>query len=366
MMPNSLRIHLTLPLMRRWHRSLAVAAAPSLLVAAMAGLTSSDDSPLGRLRAMPLELRRTLAGNLDRFDRLNAADREVIQSLDAVVMSRPPEERARDLELMRRYRSWRDVQDEPTRARLDAASPQERGGLIRSIRDAEQAEGREGRAEAVWTLAGAFDPVGLGEEAQQAALWKILDSDQKAGLAASPTEWERMLRSQALAEAHKPPIPYRDVGLQAVQLRNQILAQLREGKVGAGLGQLKRLRGMQARHFRNHPPPILETWELARFESELPSWIRERLSGLPPIPARQRVAALHYLVHDRGATEAAPSSKETKPLTAPAEKRKGPAKPKSGEKAKTLGKIKGQAARAFKASNPSNATPPKDPAPRGE
>ena len=301
-----------------------------LLVPVPLGLAASQvpggpGSTLARLRAMPVELRRALAGNLDRFAALDRGEQDALLALEASVAGRPPEERARDYDLMQRYHAWLGTLTEEQRGRLTAATPAERLALIRSIREGDPAAAPGPGEGSLWTLSGAFNPVGLAEEAHQARLWKVLSHDQKVELASDLPEGQRMILAESMSSRQGGQgVRYRDVSAEAVGQRNQLLALIRERKPLQAQIQtkLKSLRQIQARFFRRHPPPVLEPRELARFESELPSWLRERISGMPPEAARERLAALHYLVHDPATVDTPPPPRPARPADPAAEKAK--------------------------------------------
>ena len=84
----------------------------ALLAVAMGWIVSGvdaradQDENLRRLRSMPLEHRRVLAQNLERFDAMGAADREAIRALDRELARQPDPDRARYLAVLRRYHLW--------------------------------------------------------------------------------------------------------------------------------------------------------------------------------------------------------------------------------------------------------------------
>ena len=94
---------------------------------------------LRRLRSMPLEHRRALAQNLERFDAMGAADREAIRALDRELAGQPDSDRARYLAVLRRYHLWLQRLPKEERDAIAAAPPEERMALVTKLRAEEHA-----------------------------------------------------------------------------------------------------------------------------------------------------------------------------------------------------------------------------------
>ena len=115
------------------------------LAVAMGWIVSGADARadqaenLRRLRSMPLEHRRALAQNLERFDAMGAADREAIRALDRELAGQPDSNRARYLAVLRRYHLWLQRLPKEQRDAIAAAPPEERMALVTKLRAEEHA-----------------------------------------------------------------------------------------------------------------------------------------------------------------------------------------------------------------------------------
>ena len=316
--------------------SIGLAAAPTAV---------DEAGNLARLRALPIERRRALAEELGRFDALDAAERDALLKLDDQLAGLPPEERARDLALLRRYHLWsQDRTEEQRRALADASTPT-RVARIRQIRDDErQAPGAARRDDPVWTLSPSFNPLSFSEEAFQIRVWPKLSIKDREILVNLPGgELPRMALMNQLDLARKHPGDYRDVLPNGGALRFRIYAQLAGNRPGEALRLLAQVRDHQDRAFRKTPPPAVELSELNRFEATFPPWIRERIVALPPDAARWRLMILHDLAYnapvvttgprprlgaDRAGSPPTPTPKPTKPARPPETPRPETTQPK--------------------------------------
>jgi len=333
---------------RRTPLALALTFAAIGLGAASSFVVEADNE--ARLRALPIERRRALAAELARFDLLDRTDRDAILKLDARLAGLPPEERARDLGLLRRYYLWHQGLTEDQKQALADASMPTRVALIRQFREARRQDpGSARRDDPVWTRSPGFNPLTFAEEAFQIRLWPHLPPRQREILEKIPHDLPRMARLDQMARKHGQPAAFRDVLTNGGVLRSQLYEHLHERQPAEAIKLLGQIRRQQDDHFRHAPPPAVELPELNRFEATFPPWIRERIVALPPDAARWRLMILHDLVFvapivepgprpkpaaGRAAPPAAPAPhprKDAKPPKSPApakdQSRRGPGKP---------------------------------------
>src|SRR5215210_8940103 len=118
---------MTLGLPPRWSVLLL-----SCLAVAPARADEAED--LVRLRSLPRAQRLRLSENLDRFDRLDADQRQAVRQLDERLAELPPTERRRYQELMHRYHLWVQGLRPAQRQELQAAPAEKRLEMIRRFR----------------------------------------------------------------------------------------------------------------------------------------------------------------------------------------------------------------------------------------
>ena len=105
------------------YRRLALLAVAMGWIVSGVDARADQDENLRRLRSMPLEHRRALAQNLERFDAMGAADREAIRALDRELARQPDADRARYLAVLRRYHLWLQRLPKDKREAIAAAPP---------------------------------------------------------------------------------------------------------------------------------------------------------------------------------------------------------------------------------------------------
>ena len=287
-----------------------------------------------RLRALPVERRRALAAELERFDLLDRRERDALLRLDDQLAGLPPEERARDLGLLRRYHLWyQGLTDEQKQALADASLPT-RVALIGQFREAQRQDpGAARRDDAAWTLSPSFNPLTFSEEAFQISVWPHLPPIQREILEKLPHDLPRMTRLEVMARKFVPSAAYRDVLPNGGVLRSQLHEHVVRRQNGEVLRLLAEIRRRQDEHFRKVPPPAIEPAELYRFEGTFPPWIRERIVALPPDAARWRLMILHHLAFDAPIVETKPhqkppTGKPPTPAPQPGKAAKPPESPK--------------------------------------
>jgi len=318
---------------RRTPLALALTFAAIGLGAASSFVVEADNE--ARLRALPIERRRALAAELARFDLLDRTDRDAILKLDARLAGLPPEERARDLGLLRRYHLWHQGLTEDQKQALADASMPTKVALVRQFRDAgRQDPGTARRDDPVWTRSPSFNPLTFSEEAFQIRVWPHLPPRQREILVKIPHDLPRMTRLDLMARDHGHAAAFRDVLPNGGVLRSQLFEHLFTRQAEKAHKLLGQIRRQQDDHFRKAPPPAVELPELNRFEATFPPWIRERIVALPPDAARWRLMILHDLVFDVPIVGPGPRPKPAAPAPHPRKDAKppesrGPAKDQS-------------------------------------
>ena len=302
---------------------IGLAAAPAIL---------GEANPSARLRAMPIELRRTLALNLDRFDRLAPDQRTALLRLDAQLAALGPDERAHDLDLLRRYHLWLQTLTEARRKSLaEAPTQQVKIDLIHKYRADESVSPEAARPDPpIWTMAAVFNPLTLEGEAHEVRCWQVLTPSQRDEVAAKPFEQGRFQRLEELAREKVGPSRHQEILRELNEFRKKYNADVERfnlesksrnrepRKKFADLdtqARLRLIRPLEDRHFHERTPAPIEAPELIRFESELPPWIRERIASFPPEAARWRLRILYELLHRRPTAEVlhGPMSAQEKP-----------------------------------------------------
>ncbi len=192
------------------------------LILGLAALAASPASPgdeadyQRQLQAMPRERRIALSENLERFDKLDPAERAAIRKLDAEIARKNPVEQARYRSLLRRYHLWVNGLSDEEKAQLKAAGGTEaRYNLARKIRLKELEGGSPGpRVAGIRT--GEFGLLGPYEAAHFLRIWKLLTPARKLEL---ERERERgTVLKEILAQQKSVGVPFQS--FPAVEEKN--------------------------------------------------------------------------------------------------------------------------------------------------
>lgn len=282
----------------------------ALLLVLGAATVRAEDEParnLARLRTIPRAERQALARKLQEFDALGRDQQANLRQLDAQLSELEPAERARYLELAHRYHSWLRRLPEAQRRALAAASPDERLGLVLKLRT-EQRQARSVRPYADLLQVSSLNRSPLRATARRLRVWFRLDPKQRAEVQKIKDPRRRDQRFQELARELQ-------IGRELGGQRQEFKAEEEAVRKALGPRLLKRRpnggptasppeavwqRLAELRYLKDHPPAPIEPRNLDRFESSMPSWIRETLDPLPPDAARQRLRVLYRLVFPEG------------------------------------------------------------------
>lgn len=290
-------------------------AISTMIILGAVGLPSAspppDDPNWRRLSSMPIELRRTLAGNFAQFQLLGAAEQAAIRALDDRLNAESDDVREAYIAALHRYHLWLKTLPDARREELINAPPENRLALVTKFR-AEQNANLNGRDASIFPVveAGIVSP---SEVAAQAKAWLALDPKEKEEvLKLQPLA--RAKRLTELAKAHdlkppvKPPLPDPETVMDRIargRWNNMIRRAEETGKERRPdlkkdfrLEESKRFRMRIAEqlYYVEHPVQKVRADQLFAFEKALPPWLRTMFDALPPDEARQRLTVLYRLV----------------------------------------------------------------------
>lgn len=314
-----------------------------LMVAVLAvvalGASASDDEEARwrRLEAMPPEHRLRLSGSLDRFDALPDEDREAVRRLDEAIAGRDPVVRARYQALLRRYHTWVTGLDDAKKAEL-AKSPSVAGRL--KLVTAWRSEERKAKAGLPLVVPpgdlGAIPPF---EMANALRVWIELDAKERTEVEAVTPLTKRLVELRRIGREKQIPMqrfpadeesalldrldanPVLKAAYPRAAEKAEAVFPIGKKKQDFGLNRVGRLHHLaESLYFLDHPPAPVDPANLARFEADLPPWLRSSIDPMPPEDARRRLAILYRQVY--------PPPKEM-----PAAKPSAPG-PKAGPKAR--------------------------------
>ena len=309
-----------------------------ILVALGASPVTVGDEPenLRQLQGMPRERRVALSENLERFDKLDAAEQVAIRKLDAEIARKDPVERVRYRSLLRRYHLWVNGLTEDQRAKLKAAGGTEaRLNLARNFRLKELEEASSG-PKVFGIRIGDYGMIGPFEAATLLKVWSKFTPAKKA-------EVERLQpRSRLLKEIHAQqkayaiphqPFPnseekHYDAILEGDpafkrQLGNAVKRvdafPKRAEPLPKGEVPQKRyeLRFTEFLYFEDHKPRPVTQANLERFSGSCPGWLHEILDPLSPDDARNYLTILYRLLYPEPAEMPADVKSPKPPGTPP-------------------------------------------------
>jgi len=340
---------------------------------------ADQDENLRRLRSMPLEQRRGLARNLERFDAMGAADREAIRAIDRELARRPDADRARYLAALRRYHLWLERLPGDKREAIAAVPPQERMAFVTRLRAEEH--GPEARRRTPTFL----QVVDLGDMspfdvAQWLKIWFELTPSERERFERRPRApglWNERFRN-SLDPNRKIELPQGQFTAQEEEALVRRMLKDHEFRFGLP-GWISLMLNPPGRNFeppreaeadtpepkseprdrtsppgRNggprmsfqsrraslvhclagnyfwieNPPEKVEPSNLFRFLSALPKGISESITYLPPEEARRRLTILYRLLYPAPG-EMPPSVSTSNPPGSPPTESTGKAEPPS-------------------------------------
>lgn len=357
---------------------LAVATGWSVLGADARADQDENLRRLNRLKSMPLEHRRQLAQNLERFDAMGAADRKAIRVLDGELADQNDHDRERYLAVLRRYHLWLQQLPKERRDEINAAPPEERMTLVTKFRAEEQASVARRRTPLFLQVVDLGD-MSPFDVAQWLKIWYKLSLSEREAFERrprSPRPW-RLRFEESLDPSRKIKPPERQfTSAQEEDLVRRMMRKpeyrfglpdwIREmvmsrenpeatdgaetrkpesrpesrdrpapsGRNGRmGFNRRALVHGLAGNyHFIEEPPAKVEPSNLFRFLATLPKGIAESYNYLPPEEARRRLTILYRLIYPfpedmpttettsdpPGAPAAEPTGKAGPPLPKPA------------------------------------------------
>ena len=315
--------------------------APLLLgLAALGGspVSLGDESEnLRQLQAMPRERRVALSENLERFDKLDSAERAAIRKLDAEIARKDPVVQARYRSLLRRYHLWVNGLTEEQKEQLKAAEGTEaRFNLARKFRLKEMDGGTSG-PRVYGIRSGDFGMNGPYEVAHLLRIWKLLTPAQK--LEIERKQPRKRLLDAIRAEQKSKGVAYQPFPEAEAKHYNAQLAGNAAFKRDWPQAKAKAAprpdepQLAEFLYFEEHKPKAVSQASLERFSASCPNWLREMLDPLSPDDARAYLTILYRLLYPEPGempAEAKPAKSQAAPRPSgekPASKKSGPAGP---------------------------------------
>ncbi len=276
-----------------------------------------------RLREMPLEYRRQLAAELDRFDLLPTSEQKLIRSLDGQLAELSAEEQSRLRTTMRNYFRWEQSLNAEQRESLRSAPPSRRMELVREFRAQQTSQELTStdldlEPGSIWSRSATFNPLPIIEAAYLVKAWISLDEQGRDRIERLPSLEDRMeaLRELSADADHRgnfgqveewenrilsrmpAPLRQRFEGQDAERYPFRFDPRSRASPARKSQNRLRLLRSMESwliQEFGDEIPTVA-TPQLLSFESSLPVWLRETFDPLPPEAALHRLTILYHLV----------------------------------------------------------------------
>ena len=323
--------------MRRWT---AVVGTAGLFVGAAC---LADDIQNRRfLETLPRDRRALLSENLDRFDRLSAAEQTAIRRLDkeiGEVAATNPVEQARYRALLHHYHLWfQELTDEQRAGLLATSDFDERFRLAQKLRRAESSGPKRGGPRIAKIRIGEFGIIPPFEAAFSLKVWQALPPEKRAEIEKKPIP---KLREELRAQAKKLSIGFEAFTAEQEKTYDEKLEKddefkpfvdalirnhekaIRDGKVP------KKADAPQKRYERpfaeflffeeNRPHPVDPT-RLTRFGESCPEWFHSTIDSLSADDARDYLTIVYRLIYPLP-TEMPESTKPTKSSAEPASKK---------------------------------------------
>jgi hypothetical protein len=325
----------------------------------LAALAASPSSPTDeaenyrQLEAMPRERRIALSENLERFDKLDPAERAAIRKLDAEIARRDPVEQARYRSLLRRYHLWVNGLTEDQKAALKAAQgPDGRFNVARKFR-LKELEGATSGPRLYGIRTGDFGLIGPHEAASLLRIWNKLTTARKAEIEKHPERGRLTAEIRAQAKSvgvQLHPFPIADEKLYDPRLEadegfkkllgpfaRRVDAHPRKAEDARAKGEAVQkkfeLRFAEFLYFEEHKPRPVSQKNLERFSATCPGWLHAMLDPLSSDDARAYLTILYRQIYPEPGempADSRPAKAATSPTPAPARpgpKRSGPATP---------------------------------------
>jgi hypothetical protein len=304
-----------------------------LLALNRAGADENDNWQ--RLRAIPREQRIYLADKIIEFDRLTSSEQEAIRELDNKISSLPPGDRANYRSVLRRYHNWLRNLPEDQRKRIADAPPEKRMAVVAELR-AEHAGQRTGMGDGADLRLNALGP-SVFEVAHLVKSWNALTDAERAQVERRPVRQRpqqllKIAQEKGVEEIHLDSKKVDELFKEfSASPRGAEFAKSRWSEKGDPSKKQQdrpafRQRVAESYYFSKNPVHPVAPENLFRFESGMPSWIRNTFDPLPPDAARRRLSMVYRLIYDYPEEMPIPP-KATKPAAPPQNAPAAPAAP---------------------------------------
>jgi hypothetical protein len=346
---------------QRW-----LAILPSLLLVTGLGLGADDEAAnYRRLEAMPVERRLFLMGNLEAFDKLDAAEKAEIRRLDAAIARLDPVDQVTMRALLRRYHLWvAGLATKDRKALAAATSTDERFALALKLRNDQKEREKTGTewGRVAEIRVGQIGLLAPHEAAVLLQVWEKLPPQKRLEIAklygpqASKDSGKEKTVVKALRELRKDyevsvqRVPQEDDRLYDAKLETD--AKLKEvlglyfrrttPKKALDLAVAKRKEAVahfdlplvELLYYDKHPPKPVKDRDLERFQAACPDWFLATVDPLSSDEARQYLSVVYRLIYPspkempepvKGKTDPAKKTPPAaKPVTKPATGNTGP------------------------------------------
>lgn len=317
-------------LARPWPVLLGSAA---LLVAAGAA-----DEALNRrlLETLPLDRRASLAENLERFDRLDPAERAAIRRLDESIAASEPVDRSRYQTLLQRYHLWfQGLPEEQRAALLGIGDLDERFRRAQAIRQAELSGPRREGPRIAKIRIGEYGVLGPFEAAFLIKVWGKLSPQRQAEIARKPPARIREdLKAEAgAAGVQLDQLPANQERSYAAKLAQddefrplldsvirRVEQAIRKGDATRKADNAqKRFEHPYAEflYFDEHRPRPVAPELLERFAESCPDWFHGMTDSLSADDARDYCTLVYRLIYPAGEMPEPPRPAKAGPGPAP-------------------------------------------------
>jgi hypothetical protein len=322
-----------------------ISALAMILVAA----ASDHDGNWERLRAMPLEERGRLLGNLRKFDlELSPEQQAAVRELDRRLSELPRDQRDHYLSVLRLYHEWLNSLPESRQGEITSKPTGERMALVRKLLREKPAPTGDTPPILRVIEPGEFSPF---EVASAYKIWRALDANQRAQVERKDQEKVRRATLFRIGQVKKG-IPNETVpddfdeekwtGLvQEYWRQTRPILQMNEAaKNKLDEATRKRLEGFRHEILKRqainlyisraqvHP---VDPDRLNRFLTSLPTWVQASFQSLSPDEARRRASFAYRLVFpypEEIQVAPQPGASATKGEAAPATQPAAPERPK--------------------------------------
>jgi hypothetical protein len=313
-----------------------------------AGAVADEAANWKRLETMPREQRVNLSTTLERFDTLPPDEKASIRELDAAIARLDPTVQARYRVLLGRFHVWvKGLTDAQKKQLAEVRTAGDRLVLVTKWKRAEVLADTRSKANLIFGVQpgdlGAIPPY---EIANALRAWFVISDEEKKKIEKIQRLDLRISELTTLGRLHRAGMKRFPDEIEAAMFER--LANDEKAKAvfpkqfarpkkdpatskeepGKALPKEHRLNDYHPVHhltetlyFTDNPPAPVSPENLARFEAQIPTWLRASLDPLPPEVARRRLTILYRQIYPVG-QEIPPPAKPD-----PAKVKAAPAKP---------------------------------------